>query len=164
PITQEKATYSQLSTISAGGYLVEETRRQQFIVGTNEEGQADQDLFVVSLRRNATAALVTEKNEAFSTVTGTLDPNGGTSYNLRLSPARSRRKHDAFIRAGLAPQAAAGKKMQLTKVEGNDKLVSQLLTETVPVDEHESPPLSDLAAPLYVAETYDFAVKLRRHQ
>lgn len=164
PITQQKATYSQLSTINAGGYLIEETRRQPFITGTNEEGQADQQLFAVSLRRAPTGALVTEKNEAFSSVTGILDLNGSTSYNLALSPVRNRRRHDAFIRAGLAPQAAAGKKMLLTKTEGNDKLVSQLRTETVPVDEHESPLLSELTPPIYLAETYDFTVKLRRHQ
>lgn len=164
PITQLKATYSQLSSIIGAGYVLEESRRQPFVVGTNKEGQADQELFVVSLLRTPTQDLATEKNEAFSSVAGILDPNGGTSYNLRLSPGRMLKRHGFWLRAGLVPQALAGKKMLLNKVEGNDKLVSQLVTESAPVDEHASPLIADLDSPLFVAETYDFDVKLRRHQ
>jgi len=162
PLNSQKATYSALSDMITAGYVLEQTRRQQFVMGTNKEGGADQDLFLVCLRRSPSGGLVTEKNEAFSSVTGILSPE--TSYNLRLSPARMLRQHGAFIRAGLAPQAAAGKKLQLTKVEGNDKLVSQLRMEAAPVDEHASPTITDLAAPIYLAEQHTFTAKLRRQQ
>jgi hypothetical protein len=162
PLNSQKAVYSELSDLIAAGYVIEQTRRQQFVMGTNKEGQADQDLFLVCLRRAASGALVTEKNEGFASVTGILSPE--TTYNLRLSPGRMLKNHGAFLRAGLAVQAAAGKKLQLTKVEGNDKLVSQQVLEPQPVDEHASPLITDLAEPLYLAEQYEFTAKLRRQQ
>lgn len=162
PVNSQKATYTALSGVITAGYVLEQTRRQQFVMGANKEGQADQDLFAICLRRSPSGALVTEKNEAFASVTGILSPD--TAYNLRLSPGRMLRRHGAFVRAGLAPQAAAGKKLQLTKVEGNDKLVSQLQLTLSPVDEHESPVITDLAAPIYLAEQQEFTAKLRRQQ
>lgn len=161
PLTQQKATYSILSEANTAGYLIEEARRQQYVLGTNKEGQADQELFLISLRRTP-AGLVTEKSEAFSRVSGILSPS--TTYNLRLTPARNLRRHGFWLRAGLAPQAAAGKKLLRGEVQGNDKLVTQLLTESEPVDEHADVPLSELAAPRFAAETYEFTAKLRRHQ
>jgi hypothetical protein len=162
PISAQKATYSQLSQLNGGGYLLEEARRQPYTAGTNKEGKADQDLFIIRLRRTDSQQLVTAKNEAFSLVTGILDAD--TAYNLEDSPARMLRRHGFWLRAGLAPQAAAGKQLLRGTTEGNDKLVSQLLTESLPVDEHADVPLSELASPLFVAETYEFTVKLRRHQ
>jgi hypothetical protein len=162
PLTQVKATYSALSGLVTAGYLIEQARRQPFTAGTNQEGEADQNLFAICLRRSATMALVTEKNEAFTSVSGILNPD--TAYNLRLSPARNLRRHGAFLRAGLVPQAAQRRKLTLGVVEGNDKLVTQLLTETAPVAEHADVLIQDLAAPVYVAETYEFTAKLRHHQ
>jgi hypothetical protein len=49
-------------------------------------------------------------------------------------------------------------------VEGNDKLVSQLMTETQPVDEHASPLITDLPAPLFDGNQDEFTTKLRRQQ
>jgi hypothetical protein len=162
PLTSQKATYSVLSDLITAGYLIEQTRRKQFVMGTNAEGNADQDLFLISLNRSASGQLITEKNEAFSSVTGILSPE--TTYNLRLSPGRMLRQHGGFVRAGLAPQAAAGKSLLLTKVEGNDKLTTQLRTEPALLDEHAPLAITDLAEPIYVAEQYEFTAKLRRQQ
>jgi hypothetical protein len=161
PLTQQKATYSLLSEANTAGYLIEEARRQQYVLGTNKEGQADQELFLISLRREG-SKLVTEKNEAFSSVSGILSPP--TAYNLVLAPGRNLRNHGFWLKAGLAPQTAMGKKLLRGVVQGNDKLVSQLTTEATPVDEHADVLLSELADPLFVAETYEFTVKIRRHQ
>ncbi len=163
PITQQKATYAALSPAVAAGYLIEQARRQRYLDGPNAEGPADNDLFLICLRREGgTGRLVTEKAEAFARVTGTLAP--ATAYNLRLSPGRNLRRHGPFIRAGLVPQAAAGKRLLRGAVQGSDKLVTQLLGEAAPVDEHADVPLTDLAAPLFAAETYEFTARLRRQQ
>jgi len=161
PLTQQKATYSILSEANTAGYLIEETRRQQYVLGTNKEGQADQELFLIRLRRQL-GQLVTAKDEAFSGVSGILARK--STYNLEDSPGRMVRRHGAWLRAGLAPQVAAGKKLLRGEVQGNDKLVTQLLAESEPVDEHADVPLSELDGPRFVAETYEFTAKLRRHQ
>jgi hypothetical protein len=163
PLSQVKATYTALCGLNAAGYLIEQARRQPFVMGTNQEGQADQELFVICLRRDPlTQSLSTQRAEGFSMVSGILDKD--TAYNLPISPKRNLYRHGAFIRVGLAPQAAQGKKLTLGVVEGNDKLVSQLISETIPVDEHADVPLTDLATPAYLSETYEFTAKLRRHQ
>lgn len=163
PLSQVKAVYTALSSLNAAGYLIEQGRRQQFVMGTNQEGQADQELFVICLRRDPlTRALSTQKAEGFTTVWGILD--GDTAYNLPISPKRNALRHGPFIRVGLAPQAAQGKKLSLGVVEGNDKLVSQMVGEAAPVDEHADILITDLAAPFYLSEPYEFTAKLRRHQ
>jgi hypothetical protein len=160
PLTQVKGTYSLVSQVNESGYLIEEARRQPYVLGKSKEGQADQELFAIRLRRGPTGSLETEKNEAFVSVSGILDKD--TAYNLADSPGRMLKRHGFWLRAGLVP--VAGKKLLRTATQGNDKLVSQLFTETVALDEHADVPIKDLAAPLFVAETYEFTAKLRRHQ
>jgi hypothetical protein len=163
PLTQVKNTYSALSSLNTAGYLLEETRRARYEAGTSKEGNADAELFLISLRRPAPGgALVTEKNEAFASVTGILSPE--TAYNLRLSPGRNLRRHGAFLRAGLIPQAAAGKKLLRGAVLGNDKLVSRLVGEVAPVNEAADVVLTELAAPILTGETYEFTALLRPSQ
>ena len=163
PLTQVKATYSTLSSLNTEGYLIEGARRQPFSLSTNQEGQADQELFLIALQRPLGGGFTTERAfPAFQRVEGILAKD--TAYNLRYAPGRNLRRHGAWLRAGLAPQAAAGKALMRGEVAGNDKLLTQLATETTPIDEHADVPLTDLAAPYFFSETYEFTAKLRRHQ
>lgn len=159
PLTAVKSTYNIVSKYLAAGYLIEEVRRQRYSAGTTEEGQADADNFLISLRRT-TDGFAPEQGEAFSRVEGIYSP--ATAYNLRYAPARNFRRHGAWVRAGLVKQA--DKVIRLGAVEGNDKLISQLAAETVAINEHSDIAIKELATPYAQAETYNFTAILRPDQ
>lgn len=172
PLGTVKKTYAAISRFNAAGYLIEEARRNRYGDGTTKEGQADSELFLICVRfvpahtevvlgvtTSYPDTYVSEQGEAFTLVQGVLSP---TAYNLRLSPGRMLRNHGPWLRAGLA--TLTSKRLLLTKSAGNDHLVSRRTGETSPLEEGADVAVSELAAPLVLAETYAFTARLRRGQ
>jgi len=160
PLTQLKNEYKAVSPYSASGYLIEEARREQYVNSDTKEGKADSQNFWIQLRRDENQILRTAQNQGFTTVTGIVSP--ATAYNLALSPSRNLRRHGAWLRAGLVHQVE--KSLQKGASEGNDKLVTQLKTESTSIVESVDIPVSDLPAPYLLAETYEFGTRLRAAQ
>ena len=173
PLTQLKKQYAAVSKVNAAGYLLEEARRDRYNAGATKEGKADAELFFICLRQvSATidpatglpvpATYVGARTDGFvaGTFGGILSP--ATAYNLPLSPGRMLRAHGPWLRAGLAAQT--DKRLLPGKAEGNAHLRSRKVGEAAVLDEFLPVPVSDLPAPLVLAESYEFTVRLRRGQ
>lgn len=83
---------------------------------------------------NLTRPYTTEKNEAFTTVTGVVSPE--TSYNLRHTPKRNLLNHAKWLNGGLYYKSS-GELVRNTFVKQNGELETQL-------DTAESCPLGDI--------------------
>jgi hypothetical protein len=156
PISRVKGSYSALSPYVAAGYVIEETRRDQYVATPDKENSGDGQNFLVCLRRAASGGFETERDQAFALVEGVLTPS--QTYNLRLSPGRMLRRHGAWLRTGLVHQA--DRMITLGPPEGNEKLVTQLLDEAAPLDESLPIRVDSLAAPLFYPEEYQFKSQL----
>lgn len=151
PITQVKSKYSALSPYIASGYMLESTRRQQYIDTETKDSKSDNQNFVVCLLRNGNT-FETERNQVAEVLENVISPS--TVYNARISPARNKRRHGSILHAGLLKQQA--KDVKFNNGEGNYKMRSRFAGETATVVEDENLLIADLPDPLWIPEYYDF--------
>lgn len=125
PIKSNAGAYIKLSEFLASGDALENTRRYQFTTATQQDSTTyDDDTFIVSLVRDG-GGFATEKNEAFTTVTGILSPE--TAYNLRHPPKRNFLNHAKWLNGGMYYKSG-GEIIKNTFVKQNGELVTQLDT------------------------------------
>ena len=133
PIKSNTTQYIKLSSFLASGDALENTRRYQFAETPQDSTTYDDDTFIVSLVRDG-GGFATEKDEAFTTVTGVLSPS--TEYNLRHTPKRNLLNHAPWINSGLYYKSG-GELIKNTFVKQNGELVTQL-------DSSDPCPLGDI--------------------
>lgn len=92
------AAYDVQSDLVASGYAIERTRRAQFDEEPSTGTKFDTSTFAICVRRDG-AAIVSEKDEAFSSVTNLYSPE--TAYNLRITPVRNLIKHLPWVGGSL---------------------------------------------------------------
>ena len=117
------------SPFVGGMYAIEITRRK----GNNStDTDYDNDNFIICTNRSVDGngvpnnMGVAEKNENFSTVNNILAPD--TSYNLRITPARSLIRHMKYIASSIYKQA--GRLVRFTYGEANFSAQSALVDST----------------------------------
>ncbi len=155
PISRVKGTYTAVSSYIAAGYVIEETRRDQYVATPGKENSGDGQNFLICLRRTD-EGFETERDQDFISVEGVLVP--ALTYNLRVSPGRMLRAHGAWLRAGLHHQEA--RRITQGPPEGNEKISTQLLNESAPLDEAAEVLVSELPAPFFFAEEYQLDTTL----
>lgn len=160
PLTQVDSTYSQVGKYATSAQLLELTRRQRYVSSDSTDTRGDNNNFLVCLLRRPAGGFETERNQQFSKLDGVLDP--ASIYNARLTPARNLRRHGAAIRAGLDANPAGH--VRFTFGEGNNELVSRLVTETTDVAEKADIQVSQLATPLWRNYSDSFTAPLTRQQ
>jgi hypothetical protein len=123
PVKNVKAKLTKFCTFIAGGYLIEQTRRQQFKEKPTSDYATDNNIFIICTNQTAQTSdkyeldsagdplekvyqpgEIAERNEAFSDVQNLLSPE--TAYNLRITPARMARWRYPEIKASLYKKAA----------------------------------------------------------
>ena len=125
PIKSNDVKYIKRSSFILSGDALENTRRFQFSTDTQQDSTTyDDDTFMVSVIRDG-AEFATEKDEAFTTVTGILSPE--TAYNLRHTVKRNTLNHAPWINSGLYYKSG-GELIKNTFVKQNGELVTQLDT------------------------------------
>jgi hypothetical protein len=122
PIKSNEANYGKLSAFIASGDALEVTRRYQFADTKQDSTTYDDDTFMVAVIRNG-LGYSTEKDAAFTTVTGILDPS--TVYNIRHTPHRNLLNHAKWLNGGLFYKSG-GELIKNTFVKQNGELVTQL--------------------------------------
>jgi hypothetical protein len=122
PIKSNPLNYSKLSDLILSGDALEVTRRYQFATTPQDSTTYDDDTFMVAIKRDG-GGYVTEKDEAFTIVTGILDPQ--TAYNLRHTPHRNLLNHAKWLNGGLYYKGG-GELVRNTFVKQNGELVTQL--------------------------------------
>jgi hypothetical protein len=112
------------SELVASGYRLEMARRNQYSDTFTEDGQYDEDNFIVCLSNTVdyitnepTELDIAEKDENFSWIDNVLSPE--TSYNLRLTPEMNFLRWSPVINAGLTKYE--GREIKFTSGEGNYK-------------------------------------------
>jgi hypothetical protein len=160
PITQVDGAYTQISKYATSAQLLELTRRQRYVDSDSTDTRSDNDNFLVCLLRRPDGTFETERNQWFSVLDGVNDP--ASIYNARVTPARMLRNHGAAIRAGL--EADPSGYVRFSFGEGNNELVSRMLTETAPVAEKANIRVSELAAPLWRNYSDTFTAPMTRKQ
>lgn len=109
-----------ISQFVASGYAIELTRRKQYIDTPTTDTQYDDNIFIVAVARSLGLMDDTEIDENYDSITNTINPD--SSYNLRLSPARSLLRHLKSIAGTLTKYP--GRFIKFTFGEGNYKMVS----------------------------------------
>ncbi len=122
PIKSNPLTYDQLSDFVLSGDALEVTRRYQFADAPQDSTTYDDDTFMIAMLRDG-MGYVTERDSAFTTVTGLLDPS--TAYNLRRTPHRNLLNHAKWLNGGLFYKGG-GELIKNTFVKQNGDLVTQL--------------------------------------
>ena|GEM_PF-1972740 len=122
PIQSNALNYSKLSAFIASGDALEVTRRYQFTTTPQDSTTYDDDTFIVALIRYE-GGYATEKDAAFSTVTGILDKT--TVYNIRHTVHRNLFNHAKWLNGGLFYKNG-GELIKNTFVKQNGLLVTQL--------------------------------------
>lgn len=179
PLKNQKKKLTQFSNIIAGGYLIEQTRRQQFKEKPTEDFATDDDLFYICTNRAEVTAnvyelnadgspkeatypigTVSERAEAFTNLTNLLSPN--TAYNLRLSPARMAHHWWPYLAVSLFRKEGAI--ISFTSGAGNYQMGSQQNDACNPTSgliiENENligtSQRQDILNPLFAPETLEF--------
>jgi hypothetical protein len=101
PIKKANKKLETISKYIASGYVIEQTRRLQYVTVPTNDFETDNDLFFICTNRTEItsslyttppvstvypAGTISERNENFTGIDKVL--NYATSYNLRISPAR----------------------------------------------------------------------------
>jgi hypothetical protein len=159
PMKAPKATYSVLSKYSASGYLLEDTRRQQYALEPNKETDNDKTNFFVCVLRTTNGAgyaYETERNQKLIVCDNVLDPN--SIYNARIWPFRNFLRHGCIIRAGL--RFREDKTIAFQEGNANYTAKTQFIGEAEPITENQPITGAELAAPLWIPEYYTFTAPL----
>lgn len=160
PITQLKNSYSAVSKYSASGYLIEQTRREQFNTSPDKETGEDKTNFWVCLLRKNGGGYETERNQLLNVVKNVLSPD--SAYNLRITPQRNFKRHGRIIRSGLRFRDTRPIIFQ----EGNANYIAetQFFDESVSTIENEPLIGTQLVEPLWIPEYYEFDAPLPAYQ
>lgn len=159
PITQVKNTLTLKSTLVAGGYPLEYTRRDRESLTTDSE--YDNETFIVQLRRDG-GNLVTDQLEDFpGGISGVVDDD--TVYNMKLSPVRMIKRNGSLIRSCLEYQV--DKQIKFTPGVGNTNVVSfetgvASLNSTAGLQECGDIDVSKLDAPLWLPRLFTVRARL----
>ena len=102
PVKKSNTGLIKISKFIASGYLIEQTRRLQFLTYPTNDFETDNDLFIICTNRTEitsdkyttpnpiptiyAAGMVSERDENFTGVTNVLDVP--SNYNYRISPTR----------------------------------------------------------------------------
>jgi hypothetical protein len=97
PIKTNKQKLSLMSDLITSGYAIEDTRRMQFAEKPKDSMTYDDDNFLIAVWNDG-GIWKSEKDENFET-NNILD--GGSSYNLRLTPKRNLIRWARWINGGL---------------------------------------------------------------
>ncbi|MET4106052.1 hypothetical protein [Hymenobacter sp. UYP22] len=159
PLVHPQATYDAVGGYITAGFYLENTRRQRYDATSTTDGGSDNDNFLICLLRDSLGGFQTERNQLFADVSGLYSPD--TVYNLRLSPARMLRRHGPALAAGLRYQT--GRRLRFGFGEGNNQLSTRLPGET-PVVEGGDIPVSELDAPLWRPQSWEFTAPCSRLQ
>jgi hypothetical protein len=157
PITVLKNALVLMTDVITAGYAIEFLRRNR--EAQTRDTERDDDVICVQLRRDG-LNLITDKNQDFAELTGVLDPP--TVYNVKLSPARCLKRNGRLIRAGLEKNTTDS--LRFNFAPANSSMSSRLTSEVSNVPENDSPPISELDKPLFLAERYTFKAVLTREQ
>ena len=160
PITQLKNSYTAVSKYPASGYLIEQTRRQQFNTSPDKEVGEDKTNFWICLLRRNGGGYETERNQLLNVVRNVLSPE--TVYNLRITPQRNFKRHGRIICSGLRFRDT----LPITFQEGNANYIAetQFDGEAVSTIENEALVGTQLLEPLWIPEYYEFDAPLPTHQ
>lgn len=115
-----------ISSLVASGYRLEVARRQRYLETVTDDGQYDEDNFVICLNKDDLT--IAEKDENFDQVNNIISPE--TSYNIRLAPERNYLRWNNVINAGLTKYA--GRNVKFTSGEGNYKMSSEFTDDDCP--------------------------------
>ncbi len=101
PSRMSNTALQKISKLIASGYLIEQTRRIQFMNNPTNDFETDNDLFIICTNRTEVisdkystpsvsqayaAGTVSERDENFTSITNVLNPD--SNYNYRISPTR----------------------------------------------------------------------------
>jgi hypothetical protein len=153
PITQIGKKLDLRCKIIAGGYPIENIRRDHITLSETKDNDRDNEHFVVCLVRTEDG-YDTERNQGGIGAINML--NVSTAYNLRLSPMQNLLRNGELVKSGLykVPETS---KIVLSYPEGNANFQSianfSLLSEKeVTIDK--------LGKSLWIPEFYEFKTKL----
>jgi len=154
PLTNEGlTTYDVLGPSRADSYAVEDARRMQAADFPDEDTTYDKDNFMFD------AKFITRSNftnyyeprlwaDDFEIIpTGIYSPE--TAFNLNLSPARNRKRHEYFWSSAIT--MLQDEEIQFTNAKGNSQLKTKKLGEDV-VQERANVPISKLQKPIFKPE------------
>lgn len=153
PITVIKNKLSKLATYIGSGYAIEFTRRKTYVANSTVDWKYDNDNFVIVVRRNG-IAFEADRDQDFDSdeFVNILDP--ATAYNLKISPKRTLKNWGYVLRAGI--ERYLSKSIKFAFGEANYLMESKLTTEPETVIENEDILGSELDAPLWLPEYYEF--------
>jgi len=157
PITQVKNKLPLRVPYITSGYTIEFARRENNT--PTKDTPRDEDNVIIRLVRDG-GDFVPAKDEAFDTVSNVISPE--TSYNLEDSPARCLRRHGRMFRSFLNKQQ--DQYIRFSAGAANTSMTSLLTGEAAAVDEDANILISDLQAPLFLAEVYSVRAKLTYEQ
>lgn len=154
------------SALIAGSYPIEITRQQNFADSGAADTKFDNDIFIITLLRNAYDFVVEQDN--VSDATGFFDPD--TIYNAKLSPVRNLMRWYKTIAAGYANLSDSDNKLWFSAGTGNFNAVMEIIEgaydqlckmENMPIAENQNLFVTHFArasdyTPLWQNETIAF--------
>ena len=114
-----------------------------------EDVNGDNDVFGFDSKK--LGVFVVKTNEDFSLVTGGIDPE--QSYNLKYTPRRNGERHGNRYKS---MRLAVTDEIQFLKTDKNNRLITQLSTESDPKAENGDLLVDDLTDGYWLPESYTF--------
>ncbi len=163
-----------VSKLIAAPYAIERQRRKQYNSFPTDDGEYDDDNFIIALNRtvdygDAPSRLDdAEKDENFTNVSKVFSPE--TIYNLRFKPARNLKNWLKILGTSVIKSNAILKNIKFSSAEGNYRIISQgtetcdpgnqtLITSNEDI-ELSIPNSSDNYEPLFTGETDEFDIPM----
>jgi len=156
PLTVTDNIYEALGPSRTDSYGAEQTRRKQFEDFPDEDTNADKDNFLFdakfSTRSNASNYFEVRlwSDDFESTPTGIYSPE--TAFNLNLSPARNKQRHEFWW--GNSIIMLQDEVVQFVNSKGNSELKTKKPGED-PLKERENTPVSKIQNPIFKPEWID---------
>ena len=163
PMKEIPGKYTAVSDYVASGYLIEQTRRDQYDKSPDKEGNEDKTNFWICVVRKTVGAFryfEPERNQNLTVCNNVLSPD--TIYNIRITPQRNWERHGRLINSCLIHREMRNIVFQ----EGNANYTAEtkFTGETVSTIENETITAAQLLAPLWIPEYYEFEHPLRLFQ
>lgn len=177
PIEKANNTLTVMSNYIGSGYMIEETRRQQYNQVPTNDFETDNELFFICTNVNTVnsdlytvppvatdydAGTVSERDENFSSVTNLISPE--TAYNLRISPTRNAGNWYNYISASLYKHPTEA--VKFVSAEGNYEegdTLDNFCVEMESVLQNQNINATDLNSnnlPIYLPEYLEFTYPL----
>ena len=151
PIKSVKSTLDISSPYRADTQGVNKLREKPYEDDPTEDVNGDNDIFIFDVKRGGSFVFTVKTDEDFSLVSGGIDP--GSSYNLNYTPRRNFERHDNRVRS---MRLALGDEIQFMKTDKNNKLVTQLTTESEPKAESADLLVNNMTPGYWIPEAYIF--------